>query len=130
MIPKQFPPQLIRFLKENLETNNKIINTPELSGHKLIGDQKLVTILFYNRLTGIGIKKLIRKYKKQTKRFLILDMELNEVSNHLTQTGYLNFVLRSIWARRKLLFQRWKEIVVWILYFPLYFNKHARKYYK
>jgi hypothetical protein len=129
-IPKQFPPQLVKFLKESLKTNNSIINTPELSNLQIKGYQKHITILFYNRLTGIGIKKLIRKYKKYTRRFYILDTELNEVSSQLTQTGYLKFVFRSIWTRRKLLFQRWKEIVVWILYFPLYFNRHARKYYK
>ncbi|MCK4382633.1 MAG: sulfatase-like hydrolase/transferase [Candidatus Lokiarchaeota archaeon] len=129
-IPRQFPPQLVRFLKENLAKNNTIINTQDLNDLQLNDDQKLTTILFYNRLTGIRLKKLIRKYKEQTKRFIILDTELNEVSSQLNQTGYLKFVLRSIWARRKLLFQRWKEIIVWILYFPLYFNKYARKYYK
>ncbi|MEE9378544.1 MAG: sulfatase-like hydrolase/transferase [Candidatus Lokiarchaeia archaeon] len=129
-IPRQFPPQLVRFLKENLAKNNTIINTQDLNDLQLNDDQKLTTILFYNRLTGIRLKKLIRKYKEQTKRFIILDTELNEVSSQLNQTGYLKFILRSIWARRKLLFQRWKEIIVWILYFPLYFNKHARCYYK
>jgi len=130
IIPKQFPPQLVRFLKEKLGQYNTIINNPGISKLDLSDKQNCITILFYNRLTGIGIKKLMRKYKKYTKRFIILDTELNEVSNQLNQTGYLKFVLRSVWARRKLLFQRWKEIVVWILYFPLYFNKHARKYYK
>ncbi|KKN51253.1 hypothetical protein LCGC14_0624530 [marine sediment metagenome] len=130
IIPQQFPPQLVRFLKENLEQYNTIINNPGISKLDLCDKQGCITILFYNRLTGIGIKKLMRKYNKYTKRFIILDTELNEVSNQLSQTGYLKFVLRSVWARRKLLFQRWKEIVVWILYFPLYFNKYARKYYK
>ncbi len=129
-IPIQFPPQLVRFLKETLEHYNTIVNIPGISKFDLGDKQDYITILFYNRLTGIGIKKLMRKYKKYTKRFIILDTELNEVSNQLNQTGYLKFVLRSIWARRKLLFQRWKEIVVWILYFPLYFNKHAKKYYR
>ena len=129
-IPTQFPPQLVRFLKENLKKNNTIINYSELDTLNLANKQKITTILFYNRLTGIRLKKLIRKYKGHTKRFLILDTELNEVSNLLNQTGFINFVFRSIWARRKLLFQRWKEIVVWILYFPLYFNKHAKKYYR
>ncbi|KKN57042.1 hypothetical protein LCGC14_0566240 [marine sediment metagenome] len=130
IIPQQFPPQLVRFLKENLGQHNIIIINPGISKLDYGDKQHCITILFYNRLTGIGLKKLMRKYKKYTKRFIILDTELNEVSNQLNQTGYLKFVLRSVWARRKLLIQRWKEIVVWILYFPLYFNKHAKKYYR
>ena len=87
-------------------------------------------ILFYNRLTGFGLKKLIKTYGKYTKRFIILDTKLNDVSTQKNKTGFVKFVLRSIIARRGQLIQRWKEIVVWILYFPLYFNKHLRKYYK
>ena len=69
------------------------------------------------------------RYQKYSKRIILLDTQLNDVSDHLNKTGYVKFVLKSIIARRKQIFQRWKEIVVWILYFPLYFNKHVRKYY-
>ena len=130
LIPNQFPPQIVRFLKDTLSKNNYIVNQSEIDKADIIENKRLITVLFYNRMTGYGLKKLIRKYKKYTKRFIILNTELTEVSDQLNQTGFLKFLLRSIWARRKLLSQRWKEIVVWILYFPLYFNKYVKKYYK
>ena len=126
LIPDQFPPQLVKFLREHLKENNQIKKIKELK--KL--DKNLTTILFYNRLTGYGLKKLIKKYRRHTKRFIILDTKLNDVSDQKNKTGFVKFVLRSIIARRGQLIQRWKEIVVWILYFPLYFNKHLRKFYK
>jgi len=123
LIPKQFPPQLINFLKEKLQEKNKIVEPSE------INNQRITTIIIYNRLTGYGVKKLYYRYQKYSKRIILLDTQLNDVSDHLNKTGYVKFVLKSIIARRKQIFQRWKEIVVWILYFPLYFNKHVRKYY-
>jgi hypothetical protein len=129
-IPDQFPPQLVRFLRDHLKEDNQIIEKEDLKKRELLKDQKFITILFYNRLTGFGLKKLIKKYRKNTKRFIFLDTKLNDVSNQKNKTGFVKFVLRSIIARRGQLIQRWKEIVVWILYFPLYFNKHLRKYYK
>ncbi|MFX0028192.1 MAG: hypothetical protein ACFE8B_03215 [Candidatus Hermodarchaeota archaeon] len=130
IIPDQFPPQLVRFLKENLKKENQIIKKEDLGSQISLKDQEFITILFYNRLTGFGLKKLIKKYRKYTKRFIFLDTKLNDVSDQIKNTGFIKFVLRSIFARRGQLIQRWKEIVVWILYFPLYFNKHLRKYYK
>ena len=123
LIPKQFPPQLINFLKEKLQEKNKIVEPSE------INNQRITTIIIYNRLTGYGVKKLYNRYQKYSKRIILLDTQLNDVSDDLNKTGYVKFVLKSIIARRKQIFQRWKEIVVWILYFPLYFNKHVRKYY-
>lgn len=123
LIPKQFPPQLIKFLKEKLQEKNKIVEPSE------INNQRITTIIIYNRLTGYGVKKLYNRYQKYSKRIILLDTQLNDVSDDLNKTGYVKFVLKSIIARRKQIFQRWKEIVVWILYFPLYFNKHVRKYY-
>lgn len=128
-IPKQFPPQLVKFLKERLKENNKILEVTEVSNPISSKNQNIKTILIYNRLTGYGLKKLYKKYQSYTKKFIILDTQLNDVTNQLNKTGYFKFIMRSIIARRKQLFQRWKEIVVWILYFPLYFNKHVRKYY-
>jgi hypothetical protein len=130
LIPDQFPPQLVRFLRENLKKNNQIIKKEDWGNQGLLKDQEFITILFYNRLTGFGLKKLIKKYRKYTKRFIFLDTKLNDVSDQKNKTGFVKFVLRSIIARRGQLIQRWKEILVWILYFPLYFNKHLRKYYK
>ncbi|KKN07437.1 hypothetical protein LCGC14_1066860 [marine sediment metagenome] len=130
LIPKQFPPQLVKFLKEKLQVKNTIVKISGIQNLGLDIKQKFVTILIMNRLTGYGIKKLIQKFKKYTRRFIILDTELNDVSSQINKTGYLRFVVRAIYARRKLLYQRWKEIVVWILYFPLYFNRHVKKYYK
>lgn len=129
-IPKQFPSQLIKFLKENLKRKNKIVELSNGSNPILSKNKELTTILIYNRLTGYGLKKLYKKYQNYSKKFLILDTQLNELPDQLNKTGYFKFVMRSIIARRKQLFQRWKEIVVWILYFPLYFNKYVRKYYK
>ena len=129
LIPYQFPPQLVKFLREKLKINNSMINQFEIKNFYTSKNQKFITILISNRLTGYGVKRLFRRYKKYTKRFIILDTELNDVSNQIKNTGYLKFVIRSIIARRKQLSQRWKEIVVWILYFPLYFNKYVRKYY-
>jgi len=129
LIPKQFPPQLVKFLKERLKENNKIFEVTEVFNPISSKNQNIKTILIYNRLTGYGLKKLYKKYQSYTKKFIILDTQLNDVTNQLNKTGYIKFVMRSIIARRKQLFQRWKEIVVWILYFPLYFNKHVRKYY-
>jgi len=129
IIPKQFPPQLVKFLKEKLKINNNISKLSEVDIKNETNNQKFITILFLNRLTGYGLKKLMRKYKSISKHFIILNTELDDVSNQINKSGYLKFVLKSIIARRKQLSQRWKEIVVWILYFPLYFNKHVRKYY-
>jgi len=129
LIPNQFPPQLVKFLREALKINNSIISPSEIRMFNSNEHQKIITILIFNRLTGYGLKKLLKKYKEYTKRFIILDTEFNDVSNQIKNTGYFKFVVKSIIARRKQLFQRWKEIVVWILYFPLYFNKYVRKYY-
>ncbi|MFX1322001.1 MAG: sulfatase-like hydrolase/transferase [Promethearchaeota archaeon] len=129
LIPKQFPSQLIKFLKENLQRKNKIVELSDVSNSVLSKNKDITTVLIYNRLTGYGLKKLYKKYQRYSKKFTILDTQLNELSNQLNKTGYLKFVMRSIIARRNQLFQRWKEIVVWILYFPLYFNKYVRKYY-
>lgn len=128
-IPKQFPPQLVKFLKESLQEKNKLMELAEVTNPLSPNNQNIKTILIYNRLTGYGLKKLYKKYQSYTKKFIILDTQLNDVTNQLNKTGYFKFVMRSIIARRKQLFQRWKEIVVWILYFPLYFNKYVRKYY-
>ena len=129
LIPDQFPPQLVNFLRVHLKKNNHIVKLAETDNPKMIKNQEFITILFYNRLTGFGLKKLIKKYGKYTKRFIFLDTKLNDVSDQVNKTGYVKFVIRSIIARRGQLVQRWKEIVVWILYFPLYFNKHLRQYY-
>lgn len=130
LIPNQFPPQLVLFLKENLKTKNKIIKFSDVNAFNSIKNHSLITILIYNRMTGYGLKKLRRKYQKYTKKFIILDTELSDVPYQFKNTGYLKFVINSLIKRRKLLLQRWKEILVWILYFPLYFNKHIRKFYK
>jgi hypothetical protein len=129
LIPKQFPPQLVKFLKESLQEKNKILENSVITNPESSKNKKFKTILIYNRLTGYGLKKLYKKYEKYSKEFIILDTQLNDAVYQFGKTGYLKFVRRSIIARRKQLFQRWKEIVVWILYFPLYFNKHVRKYY-
>ena len=126
-IPNQFPTQIVKYLKEKLKINNNIVKSPEIKNST--NNQNLITILFYNRLTGYGLKKLRRKYKKNTKKFIILDTKLSDVSDQLKKTGYMKFVVRSIIERRRHFFQRWKEILVWVLYFPLYFNKHLRKFY-
>ncbi len=128
-IPNQFPPQLVKFLKENLEIKNNLINLSDANKFNSIENHSIIMILIYNRMTGYGLKKLRRKYQKYTKKLIILDTELNDVSDQIKDTGYLKFVIRSLIKRRKLLLQRWKEILVWILYFPLYFNKHIRKFY-
>ena len=94
-----------------------------------IEEKSLITIIVFNRLTGHGVKKLYRKYKGITKQFIYIDTKLNNASDKIHKTGYIKFVIRSIYARRQQLFQRWKEILVWILYFPLYFNRHLKKYY-
>ncbi len=128
-IPKQFPPQLVKFLKESLQENNIILEPSKVANSVSSKDKSFTTILIYNRLTGYGLKKLYKKHKNLTKKFIIMDTQLNDLIDQLNKTGYFKFVMRSIIARRKQLFQRWKEIVVWILYFPLYFNKYVRKYY-
>ena len=129
LIPNQFPPQLVKFLKDNLKISNNIVESSTINNSKFIKNRSLITILIYNRMTGFGLKKLRRRYKKYTKKFIIIDTKLSDVSNQIKNTGYVKFVVRSLLARRKLLLQRWKEIVVWVLYFPLYFNKYIRKYY-
>lgn len=129
LIPKQFPSQLIKFLKENLQRKNSVVEFSDVTNPVLSINKDITTVLIYNRLTGYGLKKLYKKYQRYSKKFTILDTQLNELPNQLNKTGYLKFVMRSIIARRNQLFQRWKEIVVWILYFPLYFNKYVRKYY-
>jgi len=126
LIPNQFPPQLVKFLREKLKIDNEVVT----ENGKIDCKRQHVTILFLNRLTGYGIKKMIREYKKHTKQFIILNTELNDVSDQLNKTGYLRFVIRSIYNRRKHFFQRWAGNVIWIFYFPLYFNKYIKKYYK
>ncbi|MFX1329850.1 MAG: hypothetical protein ACFE91_17100, partial [Promethearchaeota archaeon] len=130
LIPDQFPPQLVKFLREKLKKDNKIITHDDIINREPKKIRNLTTILFLNRLTGYGLKKLIKRYKKISKNYLILNTELTDISHQWNKTGYLRFVIKSIMARRNQLFQRWKEILVWILYFPLYFNKHMRRFYK
>lgn len=130
LIPDQFPPTLVKYLRETLKAKNTVINQHDIINKNTSQLQDVTTILFFNRLTGYGLKKLIKKYKNISKNYLILDTELSDVSDQWNKTGYLRFVIKSIIVRRNQLFQRWKEILVWILYFPLYFNKHLRKYYK
>ena len=127
LIPDQFPPQLVKYLRKKLNEKNTVIN-PDNNNTNQFKD--ITTILFFNRLTGYGLRKLLKKYKGVSKNYLILDTELSDITHQWNKTGYLRFVIKSIIARRNQLFQRWKEILVWILYFPLYFNKHLRKYYK
>ncbi|MFX1500235.1 MAG: sulfatase-like hydrolase/transferase [Promethearchaeota archaeon] len=129
-IPEQFPPQLVKFLKDKLNINNNISKLSKTNIMNNNNNKNYITILFLNRLTGYGLKKLMREFRKVTKHFIILNTELDEISDQINKTGYLKFVLRSIMVRRKQLFQRWKEILVWILYFPLYFNKYVKKCYK
>ncbi|MFW9873188.1 MAG: hypothetical protein ACFFG0_08815, partial [Candidatus Thorarchaeota archaeon] len=129
LIPNQYPPHIVKFLKEKLQGKNNILELSNLTNPTSSNSQNIRTILIYNRLTGYGLKKLYKKYQKYTKKFIILDTHLNDYTNQLNRTGYFKFVMRAIYARRMQLFQRWKEIIVWILYFPLYFNKHVRKYY-
>jgi len=130
LIPNQFPPQIVKFLRDKLKCKNKIITPSELKS-KLSSKKKknLVTILIYNRLTGYGLNRLKRKFRKYTKRFIFIDTSLSDASDKADKAGYLKFVTKSLVIRRNQLLQRWKEILVWILYFPLYFNKHIRKYY-
>ncbi|MFX1279854.1 MAG: hypothetical protein ACFFA3_10590 [Promethearchaeota archaeon] len=129
-LPDQFPPQIVKFLKEQLKINNKIISPMELKNNALFKKQKnLVTILIFNRMTGYGIKRLRRKLRKYTKRFIFIDTSLSDASGRANQAGYVKFIINSIIKRRSQLFQRWKEILVWILYFPFYFNMQIRKYY-
>ncbi|MFX0036714.1 MAG: hypothetical protein ACFE9I_13880 [Candidatus Hermodarchaeota archaeon] len=130
LIPDQFPPQLVKFLREKLKKYNKIITQDDIINKEPKKIRNVTTILFLNRLTGYGLKKLIKRYKKISKSYLILNTELSDVSHQWNKTGYLRFVIKSIIARRNQLLQRWKEILVWILYFPLYFNKHMRRFYK
>jgi len=118
---------MVKYLEEKLKIKNNIVKFPEIKNSTK--NQNLTTILFYNRLTGYGLKKLRRKYKKHTKKFIILNTKLSDVSDQLKKTGYMKFVVRSIIEKRSHFFQRWKEILVWVLYFPLYFNKHLRKFY-
>ncbi len=129
LVPHQFPPQLANYLKENLKIKNKIVKPSEIGISNSIKNQSLITILFFNRLTGYRLKKLQRKYRKYTKKFIILDTALSDVSDQINNTGYMKFVIRSLITRKKQLFQRWKEILIWTLYFPLYFNKFMKKYY-
>lgn len=130
IIPDQFPLPLVKYLREKLNEKNVVINPNDIINMNPSQVQNVVFILFFNRLTGYGLKKLLKKYKNLSKNCLILDTELYDITNNWNKTGYIRFVIKSIIARRNQLFQRWKEILVWILYFPLYFNKHLRKYYR
>ncbi|MFX1256854.1 MAG: sulfatase-like hydrolase/transferase [Promethearchaeota archaeon] len=129
LIPKQFPPQLTRYLKQKLKLNNYVENSSNTKRHNLIKKRNVLTILIFNRLTGYGIKKLKRKYKRITKEFIILDTKLFNAVNQMKNIGYLNFVFKSLIHRRKQFIQRWKEILTWVFYFPIYFNKCLKNYY-
>lgn len=126
-IPPQFPPTLVSMLKENLSINNKILSSHELLREKSKGE--IVIILIFNRLTGYGLKKLIRKYKKFSQDFIIIDTQLKNAENKLNQLGYWNYVKRTYKARDRQIFQRWREVITFIFYFPAYLNKSIKKYY-
>ena len=125
-IPKQFPPHLVNFLREKLKIRNTVVDNTEI---KRIRNRDLITIIFFNRLTGFGVKKLKRKYDRFSKRLVIIDTKLFDSSDQLNSTGYAKFVLTSLVKRRKQLLQRWKEILIWVFYFPWYFNRFLRRHY-
>ena len=93
LIPDQFPPQLVEYLREKLKEKNTVINPDDNNTNQL---KDITTILFFNRLTGYGLRKLLRKYKGVTKNYLILDTELSDITHHWNKTGYLRFVIKSI----------------------------------
>ena len=129
LIPKQFPPHLIKYLKEKLRLNNEIVDLSKNDKEALNNQRDLVTVLFFNRLTGYGVEKLMKKYQLNTKKYIILDTKLSDSSDRLNNTGYVNFVMKQLVRRRKQLLQRWKEIIIWVFYFPAFFNRHLKLYY-
>ncbi|MFW9990222.1 MAG: sulfatase-like hydrolase/transferase, partial [Candidatus Odinarchaeota archaeon] len=65
-IPKQFPPQLVKYLKDKMKANNNISELSKTTTMNNNNNQKFITILFLNRLTGYGLKKLMRKFGNVT----------------------------------------------------------------
>jgi len=121
---KQFPLRYVEFLIEKLSKKNKIVN---YSNKK----KELTTILVFNRLTGYGIKRYMRKYNRGTKKFLIVDLKFEEIpKERYKEIGFLNFVITNLKKRKKILLQRPFDIILWIFYMPLYFNKYIKKCYK
>ena len=121
IIPKkQFPPLLINFLYKKLKENKNIIK------EKGEGDY---LILIFNRMTGYGIKKLLKKHKK-VKKVIILDLNLIERKREEISLSYWEYVFKTLIKQRGLLAQRLKGFLVFHLYFPLILNKHLKKYYK
>ncbi len=128
-IPSQFPPQLVKALKIFLKQNNHIIED-YLTLKRNSSNQKVITLLIFNRLTGYGIKKLMKRYRGITDEFLIVDTKLEDAKTKINKLGYWKFVKRTYKARDRQIFQRWREILTFIFYFPAYLNKSLKKYYK
>ena len=122
---KQFPHELVNYLKDKLSKKNKIIEN-----YNNYSKKDIILILFFNRLTGFGIKELKKKYSEKSKEIKIIDLKFEELKKEqLKEIGYKNFVLSSLKKRRKVILQRPQDILIWVFYMPIYFNKHLKKYY-
>lgn len=130
LIPHQFPTLLANYLKKKLEINNDVKKSINVIKSNDNFKRNYITIIFFNRLTGYGVKRLIHKYNKITKKFLILDTQLKNISMKKVQTGYFRFFIKSLISHRRQLFKNRKEALVKIFYYPVFINKYLKRFFR
>ncbi len=121
---KQFHPYVVKFLRNKLKINNNIIEDD-------VVDKDSIVIILYNRIIGYGVKQYYNKYKHKTKRIMILNPTLQEITQlDLKKTSYIVFLYYYFLLKYKNIIQRPRTLIVQAFYFPLYINRHIKKYYK
>ena len=120
IIPDQFPLFLVSFLREKLSKKNYLVPKIEKSDYLLI---------IYNRLTGYGIKKFLKRYNGKYNKLILINTKLEEIDFNCNNIGYLNFLKNQIKLKSKLLLKRPVNTFIWLFYYPLYLDLKLKRYY-
>jgi hypothetical protein len=128
LLPRaQFPPLLVDTLAELLRHHgNTVIQDLQGAGGRAFD----LGILVFNRLTGYGLARLKKELKRRSikvQKFLYINTQLQLVS---LKEGYVAFFWRELRRRRSLLWKRPAGTLLWLFYFPFFFNWHLRPYYR
>jgi len=123
---RQFPRLLVETLASLLrKEGNTVVEDLE----KARSQEFDLGILVFNRLTGFGLRRLKREFKRRkikVQKIVYIDTLLQPVN---LKEGYLPFFWRELKRRRSLLWKRPANSLLWLFYFPVFFNRHLRRFY-
>ncbi len=123
---RQFPPLLVETLAELLrQRGNTVVEDLEVAR----GQEFDLAILVFNRLTGFGLRSLKKAFKNKkikVQKILYVNTYLQLIT---LKEGFLAFFFRELRRRRALLWKRPANSLLWLFYFPFFFNRHLRRFY-